>query len=150
MLSRLSQHAAIMKCRLRRIVHKMQEVESSAAALPLVIGAAEVFDQSGCQTGLLGQFVLKRPISASQVTGNCKTRIDGREQLCFLLDHLGKPFFNQAVQNLINLLPGDVGTGRQLERLESGMADKHKIRTRFIRIQSHLLKLPPTELKVGR
>jgi hypothetical protein len=43
-------------------------------------------------------------------------------------------------------LPGDMSPGRQLQRLETRMAQKYEVRTGFVSVQSELLEAAPEPL----
>jgi hypothetical protein len=101
---------------------------------------------------LIRQLLFESLTAASQVTRQRLIRRDRGKQLGFFLDHLGEPFFHQAVQHFINLLARDVRASGQFQCLESRMPHQHQVGSRFVGIQAHRLQPLPEapEIDLGK
>ena len=109
----------------------------------------EIVDQRGAGAAVVGQLLLQRLPFAAEIAGNRQARLDGREQLGLLLDHLREALLHQAVQHLVDLLPRYVRARGQFQRLELGVAEQHQVGPRFVSVQPKLLQPSPEPLKIN-
>src|SRR5579875_3290550 len=114
------QHAAIVNGSLGGVVDQAEKVERAASILALLIGIAQILDETGGEASLFGEFILQRLAAAGEVTGNGEAGIDGREELGFFLDYLRESFFYEAVEHLIDLLARDMRARREFKGFEPG------------------------------
>ena len=114
----LRQHAAVFGGGLCRLGHDPQKIQRSAPALAFRIQGLQIIDQGCAGAAVVGQFLFQSLALAAQVTGDRQARLDRREQLRLFLHHLGKSLFHQGIQYFVDLLAGNVGARRQLQRLE--------------------------------
>ena len=146
----LGEHAPVFGGGLRGFGDDAQEIQRAAAALALGVQRFQVVDQgrSSAARSSASSCSSTSPLSG-QISGNRQAGLHGGEELGLFLHHLRETPFHQAVQHLIDLLPGDVGARGQLQRLEAGMPEQHQVGTRFVGVQPKLLQAPPEALKTG-
>ena len=144
----LRQHAPVFGGGLRGLAHDAQEIQRATAALAFGVERLQIVDQTRSGAHIVGQCLLQHEALAAQVSGQRQARLHGGEELGLLLDHLRKPLFDEAVENLVDLLARDVRARRQFQRLEPRMTEQHEIRTRLISVEPKLLQAPPEPLKV--
>ena len=113
-----------------------QIVERAASSLPFRIGRRQIVHQALGRAGLIFQLLLQDLGAAAEIAGNGDARLHRGEELGLFLDHLREALFDQAVENLVNLLTRNVGARGQFQRLETGMTDQHQIGARLVGIQA--------------
>jgi hypothetical protein len=104
-------------------------------------------DQPGAGAALVGEFLFEQRALARQEAGNSETGLDRGEELGLLLHHLGKTFFDQAVEHFVDFLPRHMRAGGKFEGLEFWMAEQHQVRAGFVSVQTESLQPAPKSLK---
>ena len=145
----LHQHAPVFGGGLRRFGDNAQEIQRAASALAFGVQRLQVVDQRPAGTAVVGQFLFQVLPLAGEVSGNRQARLDRREELRLLLDHLGEALFHQAVQNFVDFLPRHVRPRRQFQRFEFRVAQQHEVRPRLVSIEPKLLQASPKALKIN-
>src|SRR5207249_4617854 len=95
----LQQHAPVFGRGLRRLGDNAEKIQGSPPALTFGVERFQVVNQRPAGTAVVGQLLLQRLPFTRQVSWDRQTRLDGREQLGFLLDDLSESLLHQAVQH---------------------------------------------------
>src|SRR5436190_1113312 len=117
-------------------------------ALAVVFVERAGFDEEAAGgAAVVGELLLEHLALAAEVAGDREAGLDGGEELGLFLDDLCEALFDEAVQDLIDLLPGDMSASGELESLELRVSEQDEVGARFVCVQTKLLQPSPEPLK---
>ena len=148
LFARFGEHFAKLRGDLPGVVDDAEIVERAASALAFGVGAHELLHHAGGGVILIGKLLLKSLRAARHIAGDGLVGRDGEEELGLFLDDLRESFFDEAVEDFVNFLAGDVGAGGEFEGLEAGMADEDEVGPGLVGVQAHGLEALPEASKI--